>query len=159
MKVRRWTLALIFGGLLGTFWLGLAQGFSYPKDFRTWSHVKSMAIEPGHPLYETFGGLHHIYANARAMEGYRRNPLRFPDGSVIAFDLLEVKKGQNTLEEGSRKLTGFMVKNRARYAETGGWGYFAFGPDGKPLAIDPKACYACHQGVANSDYVFSRYRP
>ncbi|MER3451425.1 MAG: cytochrome C, partial [Thermus sp.] len=51
-------LVLIFGGLLGSFWLGLAQGFSYPKGFRAWTHVKSMVIEPGHPLYETFGGQH-----------------------------------------------------------------------------------------------------
>ena len=34
-----------------------------------------------------FGGIHHIYANDKAIEGYR-NEL-FPDGAVIIFDLLE----------------------------------------------------------------------
>jgi hypothetical protein len=52
-----------------------------------------------------------------------------------------------------------MVKDPERYGETGGWGYYAFGPDKKPLAIDPKACHACHQGAANTDYVFSAFRP
>ena len=39
-----------------------------------------------HPLYGAFGGIHHIYANDLALQGYRSQ--RFPDGSVIIFDLL-----------------------------------------------------------------------
>jgi hypothetical protein len=47
--------------------LALAQyggnGFPYPEGYRLWTHVKSMELKPGHPLYESFGGLHHIYVN------------------------------------------------------------------------------------------------
>ena len=32
---------------------------------------KSMAIEEGHPLYSAFGGIHHICANDKALEGSR----------------------------------------------------------------------------------------
>jgi hypothetical protein len=31
----------------------------YPAGYRDWAHVKSMVIEKGHPLFETFGGIHH----------------------------------------------------------------------------------------------------
>lgn len=47
------------------------EGVAYPKGYRDWMHVKSMVIESGHPLYEAFGGIHHLYANEKAIEGYR----------------------------------------------------------------------------------------
>ena len=43
----------------------------YPTGYRDWSHIKSMVIEEGHPLFEAFGGIHHIYANDEAVTGYR----------------------------------------------------------------------------------------
>ncbi len=135
------------------------EGFPYPEEFRFWTHVKSMEIQRGHPLYEAFGGLHHIYANPQALAGYLSGKRAFPEGSVIVFDLLEARAEGQALVEGPRKLIGVMVKDSRRYPETGGWGYYAFGADGKPLAIDPKACHACHQGAANTDFVFSAFRP
>jgi len=50
----------------------------YPEGHRNWTHVKSMVIEKGHPLYEAFGGIHHLYANKQALEGYRSG--KFPAG-------------------------------------------------------------------------------
>ncbi|WP_027882099.1 cytochrome P460 family protein [Meiothermus rufus] len=147
---------------LGLFlvFLALGQGSSsYPEGYRFWTHIKSMEIGPGHPLYEAFGGLHHIYANPQALAGYLSDRRSFPDGSVIAFDLLEVRKEQGATLEGPRKLVGVMVKNSSRYARTGGWGFLAFGPNKAPLSIDAQACFTCHQGAASSDYVFSTYRP
>ena len=141
--------------------LGLAQGgLPYPEGYRFWTHVKSMELKPGHPLYESFGGLHHIYVNPTGLRTYlegKKAP--FPKGTVIVFDLLEAKVEGNALLEGPRKLIGVMAKDPGRYPDTGGWGYYAFGPDKKPLAIDAKACHACHQGAANTDYVFSAFRP
>ena len=65
----------------------------YPEGYRDWHHVKSMVIEEGHPLYGAFGGIHHLYANDTAMEGYLKGA--FPDGSVIVFDLLESVQNGN----------------------------------------------------------------
>ena len=56
----------------------------YPKGYRQWTHVKSMVIQPGHALYDSFGGIHHLYANKLAEKGYASG--KFPDGAVIAFD-------------------------------------------------------------------------
>jgi hypothetical protein len=45
-------------------------GIAYPAGYRHWTHVKTMLIEPGHPLYGSFGGIHHLYANDKAMAGF-----------------------------------------------------------------------------------------
>ena len=81
----------------------------YPTGYRDWHHVKSMVINPGHALYQSFGGIHHLYAKRQAMEGYKKG--KFPDGSVIVFDLLEAKTADNTVTEGERKVVG--VSNRS----------------------------------------------
>jgi hypothetical protein len=59
-----------------------------------------MVIEPGHPLYEISGGIHHIYANESALEGYRTGS--FADGAVIVFDPLEAIAADNAIAEGER---------------------------------------------------------
>ena len=70
----------------------------YPVGYREWVHVSSMVIEPGHPLFDSFGGLHHLYANAKAMEGYRSGI--FPEGSVIVFDL-DLERPKSFAEDGT----------------------------------------------------------
>jgi len=132
----------------------------YPSNYRDWHHVKSMVIEPGHPLFESFGGIHHLYANRAAIEGYQAD--RFPDGAVIVFDLLEAVQGDNAVTEGTRKIIGVMHKDATKYATTGGWGFEGFG-DGDPtnrVVTDnaASACFACHQPQTNQDYTFSRLR-
>ncbi|RMF75265.1 MAG: cytochrome C [Alphaproteobacteria bacterium] len=150
--------AVLLGGLAAGHVLG-AAGVSLPQDFRSWNHVKSMAIFEGHPLFGSFGGIHHVYVNDVGRTTYETGKTKpFPNGTVIIFDLLEARRGENTLTEGARKLTGMMIKNTALYGETGGWGYYAFGPAGAPLAIDPAGCHACHEQAAKTDHVFSTWR-
>lgn len=132
----------------------------YPNDYRDWQHVKSMLIEQGHPLFESFGGIHHLYANAAAMQGYRDG--HFPDGAVIVFDLLEAVSADNAVTEGARKVAGVMHKDAAAYATTGGWGFegFAAGdPDKRVVGSNAaSACFACHLPQKAQDYVFSQLR-
>ncbi len=40
-----------------------ADPVPYPEGYRNWTHVKSMVIHQGHPLFDAFGGIHHLYAN------------------------------------------------------------------------------------------------
>lgn len=132
----------------------------YPTGYRYWHHVKSMVIEQGHPLFESFGGIHHIYANAAALEGYQAG--KFPDGAVIVFDLLEAQRADSAITEGKRKVVGVMHKDAAKYAATGGWGFEGFaGGDPATRAVGSNAataCYACHAPEKDHDYVFSRAR-
>ncbi len=132
---------------------------AYPEGYRSWTHVKSMVIREGHPLESPFLGIHHVYANPQAVEGLRSG--HYPDGAVLAFDLLESVAGDKTLEEGGRRLLGVMEKNRTAYPQSAGWGYEAFDGDSRSerLVTDGgAACHACHTAMHDRDYVFSRLR-
>jgi len=137
-----------------------AADVPYPEGYRTWTHVKSMAILPGHPLHESFGGIHHLYANAKAVQGYRTG--QFKDGSVIVFDLLEADTRDAALNEGARKAVAVMRRDAKRYAATGGWGFegFAAGDPTRRMAgaNAKEACFACHAPRADTAYVFSTWR-
>lgn len=132
----------------------------YPEGYRDWRHVKSMVIQPGHALFESFGGIHHLYANAAAVEGYRSG--RFPNGAVIVFDLLEAEAAEAAIVEGKRKVVGVMFRDSQRYASTGGWGFEGFAGDSKvDRAVGTRAaeaCFACHQAQARQEFVFSSMR-
>ncbi len=132
----------------------------YPEGYRHWLHVKSMVIQPGHALFDAFGGIHHLYANKKAEQGYKSGS--FPDGAVIVFDLLEAPSADNTVQEGARKVVGVMHKDSKRYAATGGWGFEGFKGDSKTeRAVGNAAagaCYGCHAPRKAQDYVFSAWK-
>lgn len=132
----------------------------YPEGYRYWTHIKSMVIQEGHALYESFGGIHHLYANDKALEGYQSGT--FPEGSVIIFDLLEANAENNATVENGRKVLGVMEKDSKRFGATAGWGFegFVAGDSGnRAVGKDYKeACFSCHTAQKDSDYVFSKWR-
>ncbi|MBN8779907.1 cytochrome P460 family protein [Thiobacillus sp.] len=132
----------------------------YPAGYRDWHHVKSMVIEEGHSLFASFGGIHHLYANDKAMKGYRGK--YFPDGSVIVFDLLDAVHDGNAVTEGTRKVVGVMYKDSKKFKATGGWGFEGFGGGDRAKRVvgnnAATACFACHQPQKAQDYTFSRLR-
>ncbi|MGE0131556.1 MAG: cytochrome P460 family protein [Blastocatellales bacterium] len=133
----------------------------YPSGFRQWAHVKSALISPPHPLNETYGGFHHIYANEKAMEGYRSG--KFPDGALIVFDVREAQAKDGLTTEGPRRFIDVMARDSRLYAETGGWGFEKFWGDSpadrKLDARAAAACFACHAKQKEGDYVFSAFPP
>ena len=155
-------IVLIFALMVSTFiTLAVADGnkVPYPESYRQWQHVKSMLIQPGHPLENPFQGIHHIYANDEAVEGLKAG--QYADGSVLAFDLLAYTEKDNTIQEGKRKLLGVMHKDSAKYSKTGGWGFEGFTGDSKTERLTSdggQSCYGCHLPQKESDYVFSRFR-
>ena len=133
---------------------------SFPKEFRKWAHVKSVLVGPQSPAFATEGGIHHIYANDKALEGYDSG--KFPDGSVIVYDLLETKEvAGNTIESQTRRVD-VMVKQNDRHASTGGWEFMSFsGSDetnGKLTAAREATCAGCHANKKDHDSVFSEFR-
>lgn len=150
----------LFSSLLALSVSVIAQDVPYPNGYRTWQHVKSMVINPGHALHESFGGIHHIYANKKAVKGYTKG--KFSDGSVITFDLLEANSADNAVTEGKRKVLGVMHKDNKLYAATGGWGFEGFKGDSKTDravgSAAATACFGCHEPQAKHDYVFSNMR-
>lgn len=159
-RVLAWSAAAVVLAAAATAVAQQNKPIAYPKGYRDFTHVKSMVIQQGHPLFEAFGGIHHIYANPAAMTGYRTG--KFPNGSLIVFDLLEAPSEKGAVTEGARKVLAVMVKNPAAFKETGGWGFEAFGggsPDKRVVGANAKtACFECHAGQKDKDYVFSAWR-
>jgi hypothetical protein len=132
---------------------------AYPESYRNWFHVKTMLIKPGHQLENPFQGIHHVYANSKAVSGLKNGT--YADGAVLVFDLLNYSDKDLTIQEGARKLLGIMHKDSRKYVATGGWGFEAFSGDSKTerLVKDAGAsCFACHAPAKKSDYVFSQLR-
>ena len=137
-----------------------APEVAFPTGYRAWRHVKSMIIEPGHPLSGLVEGTHHLYANAKALQGYRKRP--FADGSVIVFDLLKTERGDKAITEGGRKAVIVMQKDSKRFASTGGWGFEVFAEgrsDARKVGnAAHDTCFTCHTSERSRDFVFSEYR-
>lgn len=137
-----------------------SAGVDYPADYRSWQHVKSMIIQPGHPLENPFGGIHHIYANAKAMAGLSSS--KYEDGAVFVFDLLGYEDSNQIIVETDRIRIDVMQYNREQFSETGGWGFETFVGDSSSKRLDQDvvvSCYNCHIPAEASNYVYSQYRP
>jgi len=108
----------------------------------------------------TLCGFHHIYGNAKAMEGYKAG--KFDDGSILVFDVLEAVSRDNVINEGKRRLIDVMVKDAQKFKNTGGWGYEEFAGDSKTDrligALSVTSCYNCHAYQKTNDNVFSSLR-
>jgi len=147
--------------------LAVSYGFAqrnetaaFPKEFRGWAHVKSVLVGPQSAAFATEGGIHHIYANGKALEGYDSG--KFPDGSVIVYDLLETKEVAGNTIEGPTRRVDVMVKQSERFASTGGWEFMSFSGDdqtnGKLTAARLATCAGCHAHRKDHDFVFSELR-
>jgi hypothetical protein len=142
---------------------GSASAVPYPDAFRSWTHVKSLIIGPDHESFSKRGGIHHYYANDKAVAGYRNGT--FPDGSILVDEAVFTKDGEGRTKglvfEGERRFLDVMLKDSRQYASTGGWGYEHFERDdktGRLSGSDQVTCSDCH-AKAQTDHVFSRIRP
>lgn len=161
MKLSCFTLSGILFVFLGLFGYANANQteIAYPKGYKQWPHIKSMVIEPGHPLENPFQGLHHVYGNSRALKGFEDGV--FPDGSVLVFDLVQDKSEGKTIQEGQRKLVGVMQKDEKAFGKTGGWGFEGFkGNSQTERLVKDKGvgCFSCHESQKKQNFVFSQPR-
>jgi hypothetical protein len=158
--------ALTFAAVLAISLVVVAQSTDrtqvpYPDGYRNWYHVKSQVATEDNKRFQSIGGIHHIYANELALQGYRAGT--FPDGSVIVFDLLGIRPHDGSLIEGERRWVAVMHKDSDKYRATGGWGYDNFAGNSKTdrnVAVNGPndRCFACHLQQEDHDYVFSKLR-
>jgi hypothetical protein len=128
----------------------------YPDGYRRWVHVSSaLAQGMGQPA-----GMHHIYANDRALEGFRTR--EFPEGSILVLDVFETRTNGAFISAGARRAVRVMRRDRKRFSETGGWGFEEFRGDSRTdRALDDgarRACYACHLEQESEGLLFSTFR-
>ena len=74
----------------------------YPSGYRNWIHVKTGLIDEKHPLFEQFGGIHHIYANRPALQAMKTES-EYPNGSAFVFDLIVSAPYDGGIAEGERR--------------------------------------------------------
>jgi hypothetical protein len=119
-----------------------------------------------------------ILGNPAMIEAYQAgipgNGKPFPNGAKMAKIHWKAKASADapapTQVAGALNDIDFMVKDSARFADSGGWGYGAFKYDAAadtftpateadqpPQANDAKCGFACHTIVQGKDYVFTEY--
>jgi hypothetical protein len=132
-----------------------------PAGFEHWYLVNSMIVTKDSPMFDTIGGLHHIYVNAVGLPRLKMGgSTPYPDGTIFTDDVRDVSLVDGSYVQGPRKAIPVMVKDARKYASTGGWGFQAWagGDPKKPLVADAATmCFACHTPQKASDYTFSTY--
>jgi hypothetical protein len=138
-------------------------GVTLPQGYRDWKLI-SVAHEEGE-----LNDIRGILGNDIAINAYRSGKLPFPDGAIIArlawnyepsAENNKVFGREQSFVAGPQKNgVQFMIKDSAKYASTGGWGFAQF-DNGQPAseALHSK-CFACHTPARDRDFVFSRYAP
>jgi len=129
-------------------------GVTIPERYREWELVAVAYEQP-------FDEFRSILGNPLAMKAFRSGVLPFPNGAVLAK--LAWKRVPSTAFDGAfvpgaATTLQIMVKDSAKYATTGGWGFGRF-IDGEPVDEGQhRTCFACHQAKAMAhDFVFTRY--
>jgi hypothetical protein len=129
----------------------------YPDNFRRWVHVGTGVITPSATLPESEQGMHHIFANQKATDGYASGD--FADGSVIVYELREAQQKNGIIFEGDRRRVDVMIKDSNLYKSTGGWRFERFmGNDQSQDATHDSgtSCFECHTSAKAHGFVFSQ---
>jgi hypothetical protein len=118
-----------------------------------------------------------ILANPEMIKAYQAgfpgNGKSFPDGAKLAKIHWAPKKMEMwpaATVPGAQTNVDFMVKDRKRFADNGGWGYAVFEYDAAsdrfrpgtetdklPQGNDARCGFTCHTTVKTRDYVFTEY--
>lgn len=135
-----------------------AETVQYPSVFRRWIHVGTGVVLPGaNPQLKSEEGMHHVFANPKAAEGYASG--NFADGATIVYELREAKQQNGVIFEGDRKRVDVMIKDSSRYASTGGWRFERFWADDRATnAVQDggASCFSCHSNAKAHGFVFSQ---
>lgn len=132
------------------------NGIAFPVGYEDWQVVSLSHRNDNNSLRVILG-------NDVAVRAARNGQRPWPKGSVLAK---VVWKDASHAEWVAATVPGrfvhveIMVRDRARFPYTGGWGFARWvGKELKPYGTDDKfvrECYGCHEPVADTDYVFTR---
>ena len=132
------------------------NGISLYSDYISWKVVA--------PSYrDDRGQIRIITGNEIAIAALRSGKKPLPDGSVLAKVAWKAAKNPDfpvAIEPTAFAQVEFMVKDAAKYKDTGGWGFARFvGNELKPYGKDAgfvAECFGCHTPVAGNDYLFTK---
>lgn len=153
---------------------------SIPSNWRTWVYIGTPltpnALNDGAAPFPEF---HNVYIEPGAFAHFQKTG-EFADGTQIVKELVLVraKDADDMHADGSTdEVSGrgyfqgefqgleLAYKDTKRFAkEPGGWVYFSFGHKAPPYektakAFPTESCNACHEGSADTDFVFTQFYP
>jgi hypothetical protein len=150
--------------------LRVPNGLAF-SDFSGYERWQTISISNGKLLAVILGNPAMIEAYKAGIPG---NGKHFPDGARMAKIHWNPKRNPTTpgqpLVPDTLHDVDFMVKDGARFADSGGWGYAAFeydaasgtfrpgnATDQPPQGNDAKCGFVCHTVVKSRDYVFTEF--
>jgi hypothetical protein len=146
--------------VLSSFMSTVDETVAFPDGYRQWDLIKTHLKGPNNPASPKYSGFNHIYANDKAIQGYKTNV--WADGAVLVFDVHESVENKGDFSIGKRKFIDVMVRDSKKYASTGGWGFEEFGEGDKSKALltgeEKTKCANCHKARAGEDMVFTEYK-
>lgn len=154
MTARPAVLAATLAAAIGLAAASAQEPPALPDDFERFMHVHSLVIaDEESPLF----GFHHFYLGETGRETFRTQAgFPYPEGTTFLGAVYGVATDGAEHDENGPLMWTLMRKDRAA-EETGGWAFAAFEPDGSYIEQDEaSACFECHTGVSDTDYVFSR---
>jgi hypothetical protein len=158
-----------------------------PAGFRSWvflgapltpeglNNGKFNCDQPGGCTKSNFPEFHHVYVEKKNVDAYLKTG-DFPEGTVIVKELTRVldpmfPDGSRVEPSGRGYFNGalngidMMVKDKTRFADSNGWGFFTFGhhpmPYEKTSQVRPVAeCAGCHiANVSKTDMTWVQFYP
>ena len=131
------------------------NGINYPVGFDHWQVISTT---------ERFdnGTLRVIYGNSIAVQAIAAHHTKpWPDGAIFAKAAWDQRADSTSVvKAGTYKQVEFMIKDQAKYASTGGWGFArwvkgtSLTPYGKNAAFATE-CVNCHAPMIPNDRVFT----
>lgn|SRR5262245_7044030 len=147
-----------------------------PTGYRRWIFIGAPltpnALNNGAANFPEY---HHVYVEARNLDVYLKTG-SFPEGTVLVKELTQVLNptfpdGSRTEPSGRGYFNGMFngidvsVKDRKRFPNSNGWGYFTFGHHPEPYATTAAEssvaeCAGCHiANVAKTDMTWIQFYP
>jgi hypothetical protein len=141
-----------------------------PLDYRSWVFVTSglgMTYGPAQPAAGQPPLFDNVFVTREAYAAFLRSGT-WPDKTMFILEgrraetNVSINNGGHT--QGDVAFVEAAVKDTARFASTGGWGYFSFDSrDGlveraAPLPSSAR-CYACHSANTAVDNTFVQFYP
>jgi len=66
----------------------------FPEGYRNWTYV----VRPKNPVFKFIGGFNRVYANEKAITGYKSG--HFSNGSIIVSNVISANEDSSTTREG-----------------------------------------------------------
>ena len=109
-----------------------------------------------------------VYANKSAARTLKDGKTDYPDGAVfskIAYELGQDPDFTSSLIPVKKMRVQYMVRDKKKYSQTGGWGYAVTDGNGNRFRRPQEsenlemACHSCHELVREKGFVFSVFPP